>query len=156
MPKRVVWHNCGICPFPGLPTGVYNYNLRLSLLPFSLWLLIPFFPSSRPIRQTNNNDQMLSDLLVLIIGYVLFTICFIIIFARLSGAYCYLKTWALDDYWMVCALAALVGRVVAIHLVLVNGTNNVSDPGNLSDEERRRREFGSKMVFIGRTCYALL
>jgi len=57
---------------------------------------------------------------------------------------------------MVGALAALVVRVVVIHLVLVDGTNNVGDPGNLSDEERGRREFGSKMILIGRTCYALL
>ena len=57
---------------------------------------------------------------------------------------------------MVGALAALIVRVVMIHLVLVNGTNNVSNPGNLSDEERRRREFGSKMTVVARTCYALL
>ncbi|PUU76754.1 hypothetical protein B9Z19DRAFT_989308 [Tuber borchii] len=56
---------------------------------------------------------------------------------------------------MVGALAALVVRVVLIHLVLMNGTNNLSDPRNLSDGERRRREFGSKMVLITRTCYVL-
>jgi len=81
---------------------------------------------------------------------------FIIIFARLGGAYSRFKTWALDDYWMVSALAALAVRVVVIHLVLANGTNNVSDPGDLGDEERSKRSFGSKMILIGRTCYALL
>ncbi|RPB01906.1 hypothetical protein L873DRAFT_1674692 [Choiromyces venosus 120613-1] len=56
---------------------------------------------------------------------------------------------------MIGALAVFCVRVVVIHLVLVYDTNNVPDPGKLSDEVRHRRAFGSKMVLVGRTCYAL-
>ncbi|CAZ85052.1 unnamed protein product [Tuber melanosporum] len=56
---------------------------------------------------------------------------------------------------MIGALALLVGRVVVVHLVIVNGTNDLRGIGELGGEEGRRREFGSKMILIGRTCYAL-
>ncbi|CUS13604.1 unnamed protein product [Tuber aestivum] len=90
------------------------------------------------------------------IGYVSCAICFIIIITRLGSAYRKFGTWALDDYWMVSALAVLIVRMTVIHLVIVNGTNNVHGlTSELSDEERRRREFGSKLVLIGRSCYAI-
>ncbi|PWW79755.1 hypothetical protein C7212DRAFT_157684 [Tuber magnatum] len=58
---------------------------------------------------------------------------------------------------MVSALVVLIVRVAVIHLVLVNGTNNVRglNASELSDEERHRREFGSKLVLVGRSCYAI-
>ncbi|KAG0638519.1 hypothetical protein HOY80DRAFT_887810 [Tuber brumale] len=56
---------------------------------------------------------------------------------------------------MIGALVTLMVRVVVVHLMIANGTNDLRGLGELSGEERRRREFGSKMVLIGRTCYAV-
>lgn len=96
------------------------------------------------------------DFQTLVIGYVLYSICFILIGVRLTARWTRNQKWSIDDYWMWAATIILVLRVVASHLVLEYGTNNVEFVDLLSDNEVKRREFGSKMALVGRGCYATL
>lgn len=100
--------------------------------------------------------EMLSDLTTLIVGYVIYSICFLLIAIRLAATWSRNKKWAIDDYWMLAASAVLILRVVVIHLVLVYNTNNIEHPELLTSREMERRAFGSKMALVGRTCYATL
>lgn len=96
------------------------------------------------------------DYQTLVIGYVLYFICFLLIGIRLTARWTRNQKWAADDYWMWAAAVILVVRVVASHMVLVYGTNNLELPGTLSDYEVDQREFGSKMALVARGCYATL
>ncbi|KAI5844037.1 hypothetical protein DFP73DRAFT_551362 [Morchella snyderi] len=99
---------------------------------------------------------MLSDLTTLVVGYVFYTICFLIIIIRLAATWAREKKWRHDDYWMLGALAVLVVRTVVVHLVLVWDTNNIEEwaRSGLQEQEVERREMGSKMALVARTCYA--
>lgn len=99
---------------------------------------------------------MLSDLTTLIVGYVLYSTCFFLIAIRLAATWARNKKWVTDDYWMLVASAILILRVIVIHLVLVDGTSNVEHPELLTSHEISKREFGSKMALVGRSCYAAL
>jgi ABC-type Na+ efflux pump permease subunit len=56
---------------------------------------------------------------------------------------------------MIMALAILSTRAVAAALVLKNKTSNIDHPERLPPDEIRRRELGSKLVILTRTCYAV-
>lgn len=100
--------------------------------------------------------EMLSDTTTLIVGYVLYFICFVLIAVRLIATWARGKRWTTGDYWMLAASAILVLRVVVIHLVLEYDTNNVYKPELLTPNDIQRRAFGSKMALVGRSCYATL
>lgn len=101
---------------------------------------------------------MLSDLTTLVVGYLFYAICFLIITIRLSVTWAREKKWRHDDYWMLGALGILIVRTVVIHLVLVWDTNNVEEwaRNGLQKQEVERREMGSKMALVARSCYAAL
>lgn len=96
------------------------------------------------------------DFQTLIIGYVLYSFCFILIGVRLTARWTRNEKWGIDDYWMWAATIVLVLRVVVSHLVLVYGTNNIESPALLTAYEMERRAFGSKMALVARGCYATL
>lgn len=96
------------------------------------------------------------DFQTLIIGYVLYSFCFLLIGIRLTARWTRNQQWGADDYWMWAAAVILVLRVVASHMVLYYGTNNLETLVGLSDYEVDQREFGSKMALVARGCYATL
>lgn len=61
-----------------------------------------------------------------------------------------------DSVWMALALALLLTRLPAVHISVVDGNNNVSDPTSLAPADVAARELGSKMVLLTRLCFVAL
>ncbi|KAF8540184.1 hypothetical protein BDD12DRAFT_834157 [Trichophaea hybrida] len=98
---------------------------------------------------------MLTDTTALIVTYIVYAVCTILIIVRLYATWARSRQWKGDDYWMILALAILTTRAVSTTLVLEYKTSNVDHPERLPPEEVRRRVFGSKLVILTRTCYAV-
>src|SRR5947209_2766846 len=64
----------------------------------------------------------------------------------------------LDDQWVVYSIIPLIIRLGVIHVVLVFGTNNLSDSdrATLTSEDISKRKIGSQLILVGRVTYAAL
>ncbi|KAI5846076.1 hypothetical protein BZA05DRAFT_406894 [Tricharina praecox] len=99
---------------------------------------------------------MPTDTTTLVVAYVVYAICFLLMPLRLFATYTRTHRWRTDDYWMAFALCVLIVRAVATPIVLNNRTNNFgSGQEVMSEGEIGRREFGSKIVIVVRACYAV-
>ncbi|KAF8250531.1 hypothetical protein K440DRAFT_165678 [Wilcoxina mikolae CBS 423.85] len=98
---------------------------------------------------------MLTDTTALVVAYIVYAVCTILIIVRLYATWTRSRQWKEDDYWMILALVILTTHAVAAVLVLEYKTSNVDYPERLPPEEVRRRELGSKLVILTRTCYAV-
>lgn len=96
---------------------------------------------------------VLDALTIQIVLYVLISISFLMIVARLYISWMNDKTWGVEDAWMFATLFFLAGVGYAAHAIKYD-TNNVLHPERLTAEQIRRRVIGSQMVLIGRFCYA--
>ncbi|KAI5791989.1 hypothetical protein EDC01DRAFT_616133 [Geopyxis carbonaria] len=88
-------------------------------------------------------------------GYVFYSVCLILIAVRLYLSRTRNHEWRSDDYWTMLASLILVLRIVVIQYVLDDQTNNDIGAGQISQHEIARRVLGSKMILVGRTCYAV-
>jgi hypothetical protein len=105
----------------------------------------------------------MADIETLITSYVCTVFAFILICVRLVWRHARRENLRSDDVWMLVSLIPLVMRQGLVHVVLVNGTNNI---GGFSIETQRaivndpfqvdRREMGSKAVLGTRILYAAL
>jgi hypothetical protein len=81
-----------------------------------------------------------------------FTVIIIRIFGRLTRNGQLFR----EDKVMLASLIPLFGRMALIHVVLIWGTNNVDLSVELSPEDIRHREIGSRLVLAARILYAML
>lgn len=78
-----------------------------------------------------------------------------IIVVRLCGRYIRIERFFPEDKMVMISVVPLVIRMVLVHFVLVLGTNNTTT-GELTGQEIRNREIGSKLVLAARIFYAIL
>lgn len=78
-----------------------------------------------------------------------------IIIVRLCGRYIRIERFFPEDKVVMISVVPLVIRMVLVHFVLVLGTNNTTT-GELTGQEIRNRELGSKLVLAARIFYAIL
>jgi hypothetical protein len=78
-----------------------------------------------------------------------------IIVVRLCGRYIRIERFFPEDKMVMISVVPLVIRMVLVHFVLVLGTNNTTT-GELTRQEIRNRELGSKLVLAARIFYAIL
>ncbi|KAJ6098289.1 hypothetical protein N7499_002663 [Penicillium canescens] len=77
-----------------------------------------------------------------------------IIIVRLCGRYIRIERFFPEDKVVMISVFPLVIRMVLVHFVLVLGTNNTTT-GELTGQEIRNRELGSKLVLAARIFYAI-
>ena len=78
-----------------------------------------------------------------------------IILVRLAGRMTRSEKLYREDKIMGLSIVPLLGRMAIVHVVLIYGTNNAVT-SNLTEEEIRRREIGSRLVLVARIMYAIL
>ena len=79
-----------------------------------------------------------------------------IILVRVSGRYIRTERLFREDKIMALSIIPLMARMGLVHVVLIWGTHNAIISGDVSPEEIRRREIGSKLVLASRIMYAML
>jgi hypothetical protein len=84
--------------------------------------------------------------------------CFaiVIIVFRLGGRYVRSERWFREDAVMAIAIIPCLIRMGFVHVILLYGTNNASNPEDFTEEEIRKRTLGSGLVIGARIFYALL
>lgn len=92
----------------------------------------------------------------LLVTYWTSACCLVMILWRLIGRLVRMNELYTDDKMMAVTIVPLVARQALVHLVLVWGTNNVLLGEEVSEDEIRRRELGSKAVMGARVAYAAL
>ncbi|RPA80557.1 hypothetical protein BJ508DRAFT_128419 [Ascobolus immersus RN42] len=103
----------------------------------------------------------MADIETLAVSYVCTAFALILIGVRLIWRHARRESLRSDDVWMMISIVPLVMRMGLIHVVLVNGTNNI---GGLSIERQTQivntpldvsnREMGSRAVLGTRVLYA--
>ncbi|KAK4903765.1 hypothetical protein LTR66_017981 [Elasticomyces elasticus] len=78
-----------------------------------------------------------------------------IIVVRLVGRYTRVERFFLEDKVIMISVIPLVIRMVLVHFVLTLGTNNTTT-ADLTEQDIRNREIGSKLVLAARIFYAIL
>lgn len=78
-----------------------------------------------------------------------------IIVVRLVGRYTRVERFFLEDKVIMISVIPLVIRMVLVHFVLTLGTNNTTT-ADLTEQDIRNRELGSKLVLAARIFYAIL
>ncbi|KAL2855941.1 hypothetical protein BJY01DRAFT_243121 [Aspergillus pseudoustus] len=77
-----------------------------------------------------------------------------IILTRVSGRYVRIERLFREDKIMMASIIPLLARMALVHVVLIWGTNNTTLE-DLTEEDIRHREIGSKLVLVSRICYAM-
>lgn len=96
---------------------------------------------------------VLTGATVMIVLYVLVTLSFFMIVVRIVLSWKLNRRWTIEDAWMFGALFFL-GTLWYTGRGIKYDTNNVAHPEHLTADQVRRRVLGSKMVLVGRFCYA--
>lgn len=77
----------------------------------------------------------------------------VIIMFRVCGRYIRTEKLFTEDWLAFACIIPLFGRMAAVHVIMLYGTNNAVVTG-FSDAEIARREIGSKLVLVSRVFYA--
>ena len=81
--------------------------------------------------------------------------CAVLILLRIAGRFVRTERLFREDKVAALALVPLFLRMGCVHVVLIYGTNNVDLNGvEVTAEDIRRREIGSKLVLVSRVLYA--
>jgi hypothetical protein len=108
------------------------------------------FNSSPPAARTRLQDHP-----TLLFSWWCTCFSLVIILLRLAGRYIRTERFFTEDKIMAASIIPLMIRMGFVHVVLMDGTNNVNAHG-LSASDIHKREFGSKMVLGARIFYTLL
>lgn len=103
--------------------------------------------------------MQISNSTTLVVTYVCTAVALLLIAARLLWRRGRLPDRAgrVPDYgWMALSVVPLVARLGVLHVVLVDGTNNVDSVQGMLPPEIAARELGSKLVLASRVLYAAL
>lgn len=106
--------------------------------------------SSPPPPQTSMQDNP-----TLLVSWWCTGFALVIILLRLSGRYIRTERLFGEDKVMALSIIPLMIRMALVHVILIWGTNNVIAT-DLTAQQIRHREIGSRLVLASRIMYAAL
>ncbi|CAG8407860.1 unnamed protein product [Penicillium salamii] len=107
------------------------------------------YPDSPPAMQTR---AQVNPTLIMSWWATGFSLAIIVV--RLFGRYIRVERFFAEDKVMMISVIPLLIRMVLVHFVLTLGTNNTTTT-DLTEQDIRNRELGSKLVLAARIFYAI-
>lgn len=108
------------------------------------------YPDSPPAMQTRLEINP-----TLLVSWWATMFSLVIIIVRLCGRYIRVQRFFPEDKAIMISVIPLLIRMALVHFVLTLGTNNTITT-DLTEQDIRDRELGSKLVLGARICYAIL